>query len=250
MERLQRDIPWYKKWFDENYLLLYRHRNIDDAKEQVKLINFTLCPGSNCSILDIGCGEGRYSVFFREQGFRVVGVDISETLIRSGKKKYPHLDLVVGDMKNIPVIPGGFDIVLSLFTSFGYLEEDEENRNVLRSIHQALKPGGIFWLDFLNSHQVGKHLVPENSSRISSSLQVIEKRKIEAKRVVKDIYFMDDRHEMKKHYKESVRLFSRLELEEMMEKTGFRAAGCFGNYRGEEWTVDSERTIIYGRKAN
>jgi len=250
MERLQRELPWYGKWFDENYLLLYRHRNMDDAKEQAELINFTLYPRKNCSILDLGCGEGRYSVLFREQGFKVVGVDISEILIRSGKKKFPHLNLVVGDMSAIPIIPEKFDIVLSLFTSFGYLEEDEENQKVLCSIHQSLRPGGIFWLDFLNSQQVGKNLVPENSSRISPAVQVVEKRYIEGNRIIKDIYFNDNNRSMTKHYKESVRLFSRLELEDMMKKTGFRVAGCFGNYRGEEWSVDSDRTIIYGRKAN
>jgi SAM-dependent methyltransferase len=250
MERQQRELPWYKKWFDENYLLLYHHRNTKDAEEQVELINYTLCPGKNCSILDLGCGEGRYSVFFRDRGFKVLGVDISETLIRSGKKKYPHLDLVVGDMRAIPVFPGKFDIVLSLFTSFGYFEKDEENRKVLCSVHQSLKPGGIFWLDFLNPHHVEKNVVPENSSRISSCIYAIEKRKIEGNRIVKDIYFKDNRCETIKHYKESVRLFTRGELEDMMKKTGFGLSGCFGNYRGEEWDVDSERTIICGRKAN
>ena len=249
MESTQRELPWYKKWFDENYLLLYRHRNIEDAREQVRLIMSTLKLSRDSIILDLGCGEGRYSFFFRESGCRVLGLDLSEIFIRSGKEKYPRLNLIVADMGNIPVLPGRFDLVLSLFTSFGYFEEDEENERIIDEVYRSLKPGGFFWLDFLNSRYTENNLLPENTSQISPSVRVLEKRKVINGRVIKDIFFLDSRQHETRTYRESVRLFSRSELETMMQKVGFTITGCFGNYRGETWTGDSERSIIIGRKA-
>jgi ubiquinone/menaquinone biosynthesis C-methylase UbiE len=248
MESMQREVPWYKKWFDENYLLLYQHRNFEDAREQVRLIMDTLKLQKGSIILDLCCGEGRYTILFREFGYRVMGLDLSEIFIIRGKEKYPRLNLVVADMGAIPVLPGRFDLVLSLFTSFGYFEEDEENEKMIDEVHRSLKPGGFFWLDFLNTHYIENNLLPENSSQISPSLRVVEKRKIKDRRIIKDIFFQDSQREVTGRHKESVRLFTRNELEIMMKKTGFQVAGCFGNYRGDAWNGDSERTILVGRK--
>lgn len=243
MRRHERDIPWYEEWFDENYLLLYCHRDIEDAGAQVRLIIDTIKPGKDSSILDLGCGEGRYTEFFHKRGFRVVGLDLSEKLLGEGRRKYPDLHLVKADMR---AIPGTFDLVLSLFTSFGYFEEEEENQRVFHAVYRSLRPGGVFWLDFLNPAQVEKNLVPESYARLSPHLEVEEKRKIEADRIIKDIYFKEK--ESIRHYRESVRLYTRPELEDMFLKAGFCLDGCFGDYRGRAWHRDSERTIIYGRR--
>ena len=250
MERLRSELPWYRKWFDEKYLLLYRHRNIEDAEKQCRLINAVLKPAKNSLVLDLGCGEGRHTIFFKDFGCRVLGIDLSATLIKSGKKKYPQLDLVVADMQHLPVLAGKFDLVLSLFTSFGYFEADEENQRVLCDIYSSLKPGGFFWLDFLNAAHVENNLVPGNLSRGPGGIELEEKRRIAAGRIVKDINFKDNENGAAAHYRESVRLFSRRELETMLERSGFRIEGCFGDYAGAGWSEDSERTILFAKKEN
>ena len=240
---MKKDKPWYAEWFDENYLEVYRHRNTNDAKKQVRLLISTLQPPPQTSILDLCCGEGRYTAILAKHGFRVMGLDLSATLVKYGKQKHPHLHLVVGDMR---FIPGCFDMVLSLFTSFGYFEKDEENANVIRSIYNSLNPGGFYWLDFLNAEYVEKTLVPHSLTRLSSGITVSEKRKIENGRIIKDIHFHKKNKE--KWYKESVRLFTRPHLEQMFRESGFRPRHCFGDYRGNPWTPDSERTILVGQK--
>jgi hypothetical protein len=75
---------------------------------------------------------------------------------------------------------------------------------------------------------------------------VIERRRIVKNRIVKDILFFDGQEE--KHYRESVRLYSRIELESMFKKSGFELEGCLGDYQGSQWQDNMERTIIYGKK--
>ncbi len=243
MLKLKQEKPWFMEWFDENYRMLYRHRNSDDAREQVCLIIDTLKPHKNTAILDLGCGEGRYTAVFKKKGYRVFGLDLSETLVRIGKKKEPRLDLMVGDMR---FIPGTFDLILSLFTSFGYFDTDAENEAALAAVFQSLNPGGYYWLDFLNAGYVIKNLVPESHSRLPSCIEVLEKRKIVNGRVVKDIHFKDNG--VDKHYRESVRLFSLESLEAMFHRVGFHIYRCFGDYRGRPCSPDTERAIIVGRK--
>jgi SAM-dependent methyltransferase len=240
---LKKDKPWYTEWFDENYLEVYRHRNTDDAKKQVRLLIDTLKPPPHTAILDLGCGEGRYTAILEKHGFRVLGIDLSDTLVKYGKKKHPHLNLAVGDMR---FIPGCFDLILSLFTSFGYFEKDEENKQVIRSVYYSLNPNGIYWLDFLNADCVAKNLIPNSLTRLASGINVSEKRKIENGRIIKDIHFK--KNNMEKCYKESVRLFTRHDLEQMFQESGFRVMYCFGDYKGNTWSPESERTILVGKK--
>jgi len=235
------------EWFDENYRMLYRHRNSDDAREQVRLILDTLKPGKETTILDLGCGEGRYTAILKKKGRRVFGLDLSETLVKIGKTKEPHLDLLVGDMR---AIPGCFDVILSLFTSFGYFDTDRENEAALSSVYQALNPAGYYWLDFLNAEYVKKNLVPESHARLLSGIEVVEKRKIIKGRIIKEIHFKNNGDGTDKNYKESVCLYSRQRLEEMLKKAGFWLRHCFGDYRGGPWNPDTERTILVGQKGD
>lgn len=261
MRELKEEKPWFVDWFDENYRMLYRHRNSEEAKEQVKLIIDTLKPSRDQSIMDLCCGEGRYTEILHHLGYCVTGLDLSQTLIRIGKERAPQLELVVGDMREIP---GQFDIILSLFTSFGYFESDRENRQALQSVFHALKPGGAYWLDFLNPPYVEKHLQAETVSTLPNGIEVLEKRKIENHRITKDIHFRNIKEDNNgdnnsdinednvktgnKEYRESVRLFRREELEAMFQRTGFRLTHRFGDYKGNPWTTLSERTILVGRK--
>lgn len=243
MNTQQQAKPWYKQWFDENYLLLYRHRNRDDAEQQSQLIIHTLHPAPNTAILDLACGEGRYTALLKEKGYNVVGVDISKTLIQSGCTKYPGLDLRVGDMR---CIDGHYDLILSLFTSFGYFDTDEENQKVIHSIYNALNPNGVYWLDFFNAPMVEAELEPYSVSQIGPGIEAVAYRKIEDGRIIKDIHFRKNGWE--KQYRESVRLFTRQQLEQMFRQCGFHILHVFGDYSGASWTRRSPRTIVVGRK--
>jgi SAM-dependent methyltransferase len=247
MRKLKSEKPWFVEWFDENYRMLYRHRNSEEAKEQVHLIIDTLKPEKSKRILDLCCGEGRYTEIFHKLNYRVFGLDLSETLIGFGKQRTPDLNLMVGDMRHIP---GHFDIILSLFTSFGYFDMDSENESTLQAVYNAINPGGYYWLDFLNAPYVEKHLVPETLSQLSSGIEVLEKRKIENGRIIKDIHFrsINTNENGNKHYRESVRLFKRAKLEQMFANAGFKLVHCFGDYQGNQWHETSERTILVGRK--
>jgi len=234
---------WFEDWFDHNYLKLYHHRNIEDADQQVRLIIKTLKPKKDELILDLACGEGRHCLLFHEKGFNIKGIDLSTHLVKSGKTKYPFLDIKVGDMRHIK---GKHDIILSLFTSFGYFDNDKDNFSVIRSINRALKPDGWFWIDYLNPVYVIRNLVPDNEIKLEDGTTVIESRFIENNTIIKEIIFNGPGKNNK--YQERVKLYTREDLETMLIKSGIYPQGVFGNYKGSEWSSCSPRTIIYGRK--
>jgi SAM-dependent methyltransferase len=108
-------------------------------------------PGAE--ILDVACGWGRHSVALAQSGFRVTGMDLSDTLLRHAASVAERAGVAVewhrGDMREIP-FRGRFDAVLSLFSSLGYFLSDEEDLRVLRGAHDALRPGGCFVLETMH----------------------------------------------------------------------------------------------------
>ncbi len=53
--------------------------------------------------------------------------------------------------------------VFNLFTSFGYFDDDEDDRKVFSSVKNVLQNDGIFVLDFLNEKFVKNTLVDETT---------------------------------------------------------------------------------------
>ena len=234
---------WFETWFDDNYLRLYHHRNSKDAKEQVQLILATLHPEKDQRILDLACGEGRHCVLFHNKGYRIVGMDLSDELIKSGKTKHPDIELHKGDMRQIK---GTYDIILSLFTSFGYFDKDDDNKTVIQSIAHALHPNGLFWIDFLNPGYIKKNLVPGNEIILEDGTKVSEKRYIKENSIIKEIHF--EGPISVSTYQERVKLYTKEDIEQMMRQSGIIPLDSFGDYKGSSWSPVSSRTIVYGRK--
>ncbi|MEZ4789308.1 MAG: methyltransferase domain-containing protein [Flavobacteriales bacterium] len=154
-------MGWFKHWFGTRYYsLLYGHRDVEDARQWVDAIlgRWDLPPGS--SLLDLACGRGRHAAFFAEDGLKVTGVDISEASIDEARISVPDAEFVVHDMRE-PFRPGSFDAVCCLFTSLGYFEDIADDRAVFQAVLDALKPGGRFVLDFMNTGAVLRDLVTE-----------------------------------------------------------------------------------------
>lgn len=230
---------WYQDWFDENYLALYSHRDDRDAQRQIDLLLRELRPGADDRILDLGCGSGRHVAELRRRGFSVIGLDLSETLLSRARNDYPRCCFVRGDMR---YIPGRFDMILSLFTSFGYFDSHSENQKVLHAVSESLNPGGRFWLDFLNADTLRQNLEPEQDVQVSDTVCVHVRRSINNGFIVKDIRFQTPDGPI--DYRERVRLYTRNQLKTMLESAEMRVEKVFGNYSGVKWSRGSERTIM------
>ena len=240
---------WYSKWFNESYVELYAHRDETDAHKQIDLIEKHLGLNPGDRVLDLCCGEGRHSHLLQQKSLEVVGVDLSETLINRGKLKYPDLNLQVKDMR---LFDGMYKAIFSLFTSFAYFDSEEENKSVITKVYKHLEEGGYYWLDFLNANQVKSSLVAKDEYEISESKKVIVGRSIEgprgSERVIKKIDIID-RHGERESYIESVRLYTKSELETMFATIGFTVLNTFGEYDGSPFDeATSSRCIVLGQK--
>ena len=237
---------WFKDWFaSEEYLNVYSHRNKDDAEALLKLILNNISIPPNASILDSACGNGRHSESLSKLGYNVIGFDLSKTLLQIAQKNKlinnSKVKYFCSDIRNIP-INKSFDVILNLFTSFGYFNSDEENFAIVEFASKNMMNGGCFVFDYLNPKYVENNLI-ESSERIIEKKKIIEERRIHNARVEKEILILDDK--FKHRYFESVQLYSLQEILIMFKDFGFHPFKKFGNYSGDIYDENSsERMII------
>ncbi len=241
---------WFKDWFNTpEYLRVYKDRNEKEAEQHVNLIlnNINIFPGFN--ILDMACGAGRHAILLAKKGTNVTAVDLSENLISIAKqtagKENVTVDFVNADIREFKSVVA-FDLVLNLFTSFGYFKTDEENFSILQKAYDFLVPDGYFILDFFNSDYLLKNLV-ELSKDIIDGKEIYQYRKINDNRVIKKIVII--REGTTAEYEESVRLFSKKELTDELTKIGFDIYKTYGDFFGNEFKQnDSPRLILICKK--
>jgi ubiquinone/menaquinone biosynthesis C-methylase UbiE len=238
---------WYKNWFGNEYLTLYAHRDEREASKLINLVhsNISLQPGS--SIIDLCCGQGRHAKLLAQQDFKVVGVDLSKTLLEVAKYQNAgaqNATFVQADMRYLPFLDK-FDLLLNLFTSFGYFESDNENLKVFKQFALVLKKTGYFVFDYLNEHHVRANFIPQQTDTIGD-FKINLKRKIANGHVQKKITM--NYHGRESIFYESVKMYSVDQIKHMLKCAGLTADKIMGDYSGNIFSTSAPRLIIIGSK--
>jgi SAM-dependent methyltransferase len=235
---------WFERWFGKEYIELYPHRNEAEAEHMVALIEGILGGKSVQRVLDLACGAGRHSGILANHWW-TAGLDLSEVLLQLAHRDAVPAAFVRGDMRVLPFADSSFDVVVNLFTSFGYFADDASHAHVVQEVARVTRPGGTFVLDFLNTTQLRRTLVPYDEREIAGSV-------VEQRREISD----DGRYVIKricirgtgKEFTERVRLFDKDDLSSMMIAAGFRIDAVYGNYDAAPVGPDSPRVILFGRR--
>ena len=243
------DVPdsdrWFSDWFQEDYLVLYRHRDAREAQGFLDRIVPELVPRPSGWMLDLACGAGRHAGYLASKGHRVVGLDLSMPLLRKASSADPSSEIpwIRGDMRSIPVRDGCISGVFNLFTSFGYFLDDRENIQVIQEVVRVLQPSGWFVLDTLNPSYIETTLVPRSEKQFGD-FYVVEERVIDQKthRVNKTIQL--HRGDQKKTFVESVRMYRVDDLYRMLKSEAMVPRILWGDYDGSDYDAESPRIII------
>lgn len=235
---------WFQDWFGEDYLRLYPHRDDAEAGRMVALLKANLPWHRGLRTLDVGCGAGRHTRALGEAGARVTGLDLSRALLARARQ-CTSATFARADMRHLPVRPRSMDLVVNLFTSFGYFSSDAEHAAVLAAMIDAVRPGGWFAIDFLHAPVVISALIPEADLELGGTPVHVSKRLVDERRTVeKTIALADGRT-----FTERVRLFRPEELESMITAAGATVRCRFGDYEGGAILPASPRAILFAERA-
>jgi SAM-dependent methyltransferase len=239
---------WYQSWFDSPYYhILYKNRDQNEADIFLEKLAAFLALPEGSRVLDIACGKGRHSLFLNNKGFEVTGIDLSHQSINYCLQfENAKLTFYVHDMREL-FRTNVYDLAVNLFTSFGYFSNENDNLLALRSAALALKPGGLFVLDFFNPEKVKMgemHVIEKTVDAVNFKIN----KKVENGFIVKDIRFSDITTDY--HFTETVQLIPQQKFIQYFQKAGLRILHTFGNYALQPYDpIQSDRLIFVAQKA-
>jgi SAM-dependent methyltransferase len=95
------------------------------------------------TVLDVGCGTGRHAQgLTTDFGYRVDGLDIEAGFVEIARGRCPDGRFFVGDMADFD-LGHVYDVVLSLFSSIGYVKTGDRLASAARCFARHLAPGGV-----------------------------------------------------------------------------------------------------------
>jgi SAM-dependent methyltransferase len=197
----------------------------EDAAEMVELLG--LAPGT--TIVDAGCGFGRYCAALQALGMETTGIDISPAAIAEAQRRCPGPRYLVLDLTQpLPADLGPFDVLVNVYSSYGYGATEAEDLAMLRVFHGLLKPGGWIVMQLSDLERSRFRLRTDEGVVVRETNGVIE---------TLDVDFSTGRLHVRYELGDDVvhsriRMYERADLEAMLAEVGFTDIRGYGDFTG------------------
>jgi len=245
-----------KEWFDDDsfwidqYPSMFSDQRFAEAAEQAERLLQLMRPQGR-EVLDLGCGPGRFAIPLAQQGFRVTGVDRTAFLLEKARLRAEAaqvtIDWVQQDMRAF-VRPAAFDLIISMFTSFGYFEDRRDDLTVLLNILRSLKPGGACIIDVLGKERAARMLQPTTAETLPDGTILVKRCQVVDDWTRVRTEHIVIREGMTRTFTFDITLYSGQELRDRLELVGFSDVKLYGNLKGDEYSFDAERLVAVARK--
>jgi SAM-dependent methyltransferase len=234
--------------FNEFYLRAYATEERDEQADVQALAAARLsgCPDGG-DLLDVPCGFGRHSLPLVRAGYRVTGVDRSQVLLdeaarRAAGERGP--DYVRADYRELPLPDAGFDAALNLFTSLGYLGDEEDTR-VLAEVRRVLRPAGRLVIETMHRDWLVRHFQEQHWQRVGEGRLLLEQGAFDAvSGLAQTTQTLIDGSGERESRTWSLRVYSATELTAMLRRAGYASTRCLGDLDGGPFSTDTRLVVV------
>ena len=225
---------WYETLF-EDYANQYDKENFTQGTlGECDFIEKELNYNKSFKILDVGCGTGRHAIELTKRGYRITGIDLSESQLALARKKATvanlKIDFLQHDARNLP-FENEFDVALMLCEGgFPLMETDEMNFEILKNVSKSLTENCKFIFTTLNGLFPLYHSVEEfcaenseegNATYKSNTFDLMTFRDHNITEVIDDLG-------NKKTLKSNERYYVPSEITWLLKSLGFKSIEIFG----------------------
>jgi SAM-dependent methyltransferase len=245
-------------WFEDDDLwvgfaeVMFPERREAEAEELVATSPL-LKVATGMRVLDLACGPATHVVPLARAGAEVTGVDLSPAMLaRAGAacdRAGVTARLVAANMLDF-VAPDAFDLVINMYTSFGYFTDPGDNLTVLRNIHASLAPGGAVVIDLLGKEVLASWVGRPQALDVDGGGTVFMRDTI-----------LDDWTRLRTDWTlvrgGTVRqasilshVYSAAEIKALFAQVGFVDVACFGGFDASPYDNHASRLIVRGYRGD
>jgi len=245
-----------KSWYNRDSYwatfesIIFNQKRMADTPNQVDQIIKLLQPKPDSRILDLCCGIGRHSLEFARRGFHVTGVDRTKIYLAKARKQAKqeglNIEFVTEDMRNFWRAEA-FDVVINMFTSFGYFDDAADDRLVVENVFRSLASGGKFLIETEGKEVLARKFRERDWSEINGFI-ILENRRIldNWEKIESCWIILKDGHRIE--HKFVLRLYSAVELSLLLQQSGFSNIRIYGDLTGVDYDQLATRLVVVAQK--
>lgn len=145
---------WYEAIFENSAHKYDEEVFVRGTPGECDFIEQELNYNKNIRIIDVGCGTGRHSIELSRRGYRITGIDLSESQLARAKDKAKQANLKI-DFQQLDARKLTFNMefdaaIMFCEGAFPLMETDEMNFEILKNVTRALKSDGRLIFTTLN----------------------------------------------------------------------------------------------------
>lgn len=211
------------------------------------------------SILEIACGTGRLTIPLAESGFKMTGLDISQSMLDEAqvkaKRAKAEIKWVHADCRNFSLMQK-FPLIFMGCNSLQHLHKSDQVTEFFKTIKNHLQPGGIFACDIfkpdlriLNRDPAVRHHVLKYTNADGTEVLLDETNSYDEVSQVNRItwYHSAPGGNLLKSDSFEMRQFFPQELEYLFSANGLRITEKFGNWDRKEMGGNNFKQIIVAK---
>ena len=246
-----------KEWFKDEEMwmilepFLFNEKRIAAASDEVEAI-LNLTGVNDGKVLDLCCGIGRHSIQLAKTGFSVTGVDITPVYLEKAKmtalKEKVKVEWILQDARKF-IKTNYYDLIINMYTSFGYSDDQSEDLEMLSNIFSSLKTKGVFVMELMGKEIIAKMYRNTISETLPDGTLLVQKHHItDSWGRIRNHWILIRNNDIK-HMHLDHWLYSGYELKRHLEDTGFKNVRLFGDLNGSEYGISSNRLVIIAQKS-
>ena len=222
------DLQFYKRWIPKN---------------------------RDVRILELCCGTGRLTIPIAKDGYDIVGVDYTSSMLEQAKVKASEagleIEFIEADIKTLD-LQKKFDLIFIPFNSIHHLYKNEDLFKAFSVVKNHLEDGGLFLLDCFNPNiqyvvegEKEQKEIAAYTTDDGREVLINQTMRYERKTQINHIewhYFINGKFDSIQNL--DMRLFFPQELDSYLEWTGFKIIHKYGGFEEDAFNDVSEKQVF------
>lgn len=206
-------------------------------------------------IVELGCGTGSLTRLLAEDGYDMIGVDMSAEMLDCAREKCPESVLLLQqDMRELELY-GTVAAMVCICDGMNYLTETEELRQVFERVHLFLDDGGVFIFDMKTAYfyetQLGDRILTDNREDATLIWDNVYHADTGINEYMLTIYQLADAEKdlferVEEYHIQKAHLPG--EVEDLLQQTGFSVEGVYDAFTEHTPVRESERLYFVAKK--
>jgi len=244
--------PWHEQdgFWDTFGPVIFDQPRRDLAAEEIERLIQLLNLTPELRICDLCCGIGRHSLELARRGFAVTAVDRTQRYLYQAadvaRNEGLEIEFVRADMRDF-CQPESFDVVLNLFTSFGYFDAQRDDRQVIENAHRSLRPGGRLVLDLMSKEIMARVFRARDWHPVDGGVLLEDRKILDGWTCIANRWTLITEGRQQE-WTFSHRLYSAAELCSLLEDCRFSRTAAYGGLDGAPYDEKAERLVVLASK--